>query len=1101
MSQAMKATLLFWLIATWSVAVSAQPTDVLPARFKNPPDAAKPTIWWFWGETVTTDHGITQDLEALKRVGFGGVVIYEQVFTHRPDALKSLSPEWMARVRFAAAECARLGLSLEVNVGPGYVAGGPWITPELGMQRLVSSELEIEGGRKFSGSLPQPPMKLGFYRDVAVLAYPSVAGSETVQPPTRTSDPAGLDLATLFNPNAKKVSISPSPKGGLTLIQLDYGKPFTARSLSFSMRPNSKGLIVATQLPGNWSDDAYGQGVRPHPPIGQLEASDDGMKWEFVCTLPQLGHQLDDRQRQTLAFPAKTARFFRLNLHGWGRNALYKDDDLHIGNVELSGEARVDQWEVKSANYISFADPDRTPAYTGNEVIDPAKIVDLTNRLGPDGRLDWDAPPGRWTVLRFGHTATGATVKHNRPESNGLECDKMSAAAARVQFENYVGKILKEVNSVPNARLAGVEMDSMERGSQNWTADFPAQFKARRGYELRRFLPTMAGRVVGSREQSDRFLFDVRRSCADLWSDNFYGEFQRLSQANGMFFMPQAPGIATANPVDNIQAKGRSDIPMCEFWMSQPDGTLDCKEAASAAHIYGKPLAAAEAFTGSGADVHPAKMKPFADAALALGVNRFVVLAYVHQPWDDRKPGVTEDRFYLPYQRHNTWWEYSGGFWNTLARSSQMMSEGLPVMDLLYHLGGDVPTKIFPARMRPAPPDGFDYDVCGDEILNRASVKAGRVVLPSGMSYSVLALAGGERMTLAAARQLRALVTQGAVVLGPKKPVGSPSFADGAAGDAEVRKIADELWGPGQPGPSGEHATGRGRVIWGRTPAEVLRELGLPKDFEVASAEPGRKILFAHRRTASDDIYFVANHSGEPLAFTGRFRVRGRTPQAWNPETGEITALPGFSAKQDRVEVPLRLEANASLFVVFREGLAPKTGASGLVGEIPVWRNLSGPWQVGFRPNFGAPERLTFPELISWTEHSEPGVRNYSGTATYVQEFDLPAVPSGKVMLDLGRVDVVASVSLNGLDLGALWKVPFATDVTKSLRPGKNRLEVKVANVWTNRLIADAGLPESKRLSWATFNPYKPGDRLLSSGLLGPVQLRSSGETNQKGHD
>jgi hypothetical protein len=1078
-----------------SVAGAVPAVALEPGEFKTPPLAARPTTWWFWGESVTTEHGITQDLEAMKRVGWGGVVLYEQVFSDAPDAYKSLSPEFMARVRFAAAECARLGMSLELNVGPGYVAGGPWITPELGLQRLVSTELQVEGGKKFSGTLPKPPARTGFYREVAVLAYPSPAGAEAVQAPTLTCEPAGLDLATMFARDGKKVRIPPAPKGQPTLIQIDYGRRFTARSLVFSQRPNTKGLIVATQLPGNWSDDNYGQSVRLHPPLGQLEASDDGIKWESVCTLPQLGFQLDDRQRQTLAFPARTARYFRLNLHDWGRNAQYKDDDLHLGGVELLGEARIDQWEVKSANVISFADdPERTPAYTGDEVIDPAKIVDLTDRLSPDGKLDWDAPPGRWTILRFGHTATGASVKHGRPESKGLECDRMSVKAVQVQFENYTGKILKEINTVPGAKLVGINMDSIENGSQNWTADFAAQFKARRGYDLRRFLPTMAGRVVGSREQSDRFLTDVRRTCADLISDNYYGEFQRLCHANNMTFMAQAQGIATPMPVDTLQAKGRTDIPMSEFWLSQADGTIDCKEAASAAHVYGLPIAAAEAFTGSPADLTLNRLKPIADSALALGINRFVVLAYIHQPSDDRKPGVTEDRYYLPTQRHNTWWEYSGAFWNTLSRSAYMMQEGQPVMDLLYHLGNDVPLKIFPARMRPAPPDGYDYDVCGDEILLRASVKDGRVVLPSGMSYSVLVLAGGDRLTLAAARQLRALVTQGAVVLTSGKPVGSRSLADGAAGDAEVRKIADELWGQGQPASSGASATGRGKVIWGRPPAAVLGELGVPKDFEAVSDKTGQNILFAHRRSGADDIYFVANHLGKPATFTGLFRVQGKIPQAWNPETGEITALPGFAAQKDRIEVPLALESYGSLFVVFRNEPAPKTATPGLFGEIPVWKTLSGSWEVGFTPNAGAPERLTFPELVSWPDHVDAGVRNYSGTATYRQEFDLPALPKGKVVLDLGRVESLASVSLNGVELGVLWKAPYAVDVTRALRPGKNRLEVKAVNVWTNRLIADAGLPEAQRVTWASYNPYKSGDRLLPSGLLGPVQLRNSGD-------
>ena len=266
------------------------------------------------------------------------------------------------------------------------------------------------------------------------------------------------------------------------------------------------------------------------------------------------------------------------------------------------GEARIDQWEKKSGNVVDFSYPDRTPDYSGDEVIDPAKILDLTKNLGADGKLTWDAPPGSWTILRLGHTPTGAKTKHGRPENLGLESDKLSAEATRVQFTNYVGVILHEVHHVPGAKLAGINIDSAEHGSQNWTPDFEAQFEKLRGYSMHQYLPAMMGRVVGSREQSDKFLFDVRRTIADLMSEEYYGTFQNLCHAEGMTEMAEAPGIATCLPSDNIQAKGRTDIPMGEFWMSQPDGTMDCKETASAAHVYGKSIAAAESFTGSRAD-------------------------------------------------------------------------------------------------------------------------------------------------------------------------------------------------------------------------------------------------------------------------------------------------------------------------------------------------------------------------------------------------------------------------------------------------------------------------------------------------------------------
>ncbi len=1061
--------------------------DTLEQDFLAPPGQAKPAVWWFWGETVVTDHGITQDLEALKRAGFGGVVIYEQTFVDRPG-LKSLSPEWLARVRFAAAECVRLGLTLEVNAGDGYVAGGPWITPALGMQRLVASQVEVQGGKSVSLALPLPPSKLGYYRDVAVLAFPTPSGGgpDAMPMPACSSLPAGIDLKRFFSSDGSAIQdLKPPADGSPVLIQLDYGQPATARSITYSTKCKRKALVIATQMPTSWADGYYGQGMKPIPPVGELEASDDARAWRPVCRLPGTGYQQDSWLQQTVSFPATTARYFRLKLD-------VSADLLKLGGFALRGEARIDQWEKKSGNVVDFSYPDHTPDYSGAEVIDPAKILDLTRDVDAAGGLTWTPPPGNWTILRLGHTPTGARTKHGRPENLGLECDKLSAAATTVQYEKYVEVIRREVQRVPGARLAGINLDSAEHGSQNWTPDFEEQFARLRGYSAHRYLPAMMGYVVGSRRQSDKFLFDVRRTIADLMSDDYYGTFQKLAHAHGMTFMAQAPGIASCLPSDNIQSKGRTDMPMGEFWMSQPDGTMDCKEAASAAHVYGLPIAAAESFTGSRATTDPATMKPFADAALALGINRFVVLADVHQPWDDRVPGVIEANNLVPYERHNTWWEYSGPFWKTLARSAEMMRQGHPVADLLYDLGDDTPLKIATWRMRPVPPAGYDYDVCGDEvILDRASVRDGCIKLPGGGSYRLLVLAQGDKMTLAAARKIRALVKAGAVVLGEIKPDGSPSLADGPSGDTEVRAIADELWGKGPLVASGSHRTGAGQMLWGVTPAQALAAFATPPDFALTANAAGLSLLYAHRRADDSDIYLVANHSPTPGKITATFRAKGRAPERWDPETGAITAINNFHATDHGTEVPLALEADASTFVVFRDRSAPLPAAeTKLVEEMPAQLDLTGSWDVQFTPGWGAQEQVTFSALRSWTQDEDPGIRSYSGTATYTKSFDFPAVASGqRVVLNLGQVEVIASVKLNNRDVGIAWKAPYALDVTSALRPGTNTLQIRVANLWANRLIGDAGLPEAERKTWVSGSPYHATDPLLPSGLLGPVRL------------
>jgi hypothetical protein len=1070
--------------------------------FAKPPMEARPRVWWFWGESVTTEAGITQDLEAYQRVGFGGVVLYEQVFKAAPDALTSLSPEWLSRVRFAAAECARLGLALEVNVSDGYVAGGPWITPELGMQRLVASETHVVSGQTGPIALRRPETKLAYYREVACLAYPSVLGSDRLPRPKLSSNTPDIDFDLLFardpldgEGRRQKARIRPRPDGQPILIELDFGTAVTLRSLSFAQRKNAKAPVIATQVPGNWGPDALGQGMRRNPPLGKLEASADGKLWRDVAELPAMGYQHDNWDRLSVAFAATKARHFRLSLQGWGHNYPNNDDDLVIGDILLRGNARVDRWESKSGNIVDFPDPDRTPRYGPDEVVDPNAVLDLSAFLRADGSLDWTPPAGNWTILRLGHTPTGVPTKHGSYKTPSLECDKLSARAARVQFENYVGRILAAVRGVPGARIEGISIDSAEYGSQNWTAEFPAQFRKRRGYDLLRFLPVMMGIPVGTVEATDRVLFDVRRTIADLMSDEHFGTFTTLANRAGMTVTAQAPGIATCLPSDNIQAKGRVDIPMGEFWVSQfngvtqSEGTMDCREAASAAHVYGKALVAAEAFTGSPAHVHPAILKPFADAAFVNGVNRMVVLAGNHQPYgDDRKPGVTEDKFFLPYQRNNTWWEQSAGFWWMLGRASFMLRQGQPVVDLLYHLGSDTPLKIATSRMRPAPPAGYDYDVCGDEELLRASVEQGHVVMPGGMRYPVLVLTGGEAMTLALARHLRNLVQSGARVVGPVRPRRTPGLQD-AADEAELLRIVDALWGGSSAPAEGMRRLGTGVMMWGDDLETHLKRLALRRDFHAPALGP-RDVLFTHRRVDNRHVYFVANHLPQALSTEVLFRDGRGVPQTWDPATGQRRSLPGARAVTGGTLVPLQMEEFDSVFIVFGADSRPNAGPMPLIGELGIWQTVNGPWQLRFDPQWDAPVSLTLAALISWSQHALDGVRHYSGTAVYGKDLDLPHLPAGPVWLDLGRVEVVATVCVNGHDAGTVWKAPYAVDIGRFLRRGRNRLEVRVTNLWANRLIGDAGRPQSERLSWTTFNPYKADDNLYVSGLLGPVTLR-----------
>lgn len=1074
--------------AAWSIGYAQ--IDSLFLKFKQPEISAKPMIWWFWGESITTEYGITKDLEALHKAGFGGVVLYEQVFKDDHDALNSLSPEWLSKVRFAAAECARLGLRLEINSSNGYVAGGPWITPELGIQRLVSSETIVDGGSHLSIKLTQPPTKLNYYKDVAVLAFPTVQDQLLPQPEI-TSTPTVANLTSIFDvSNESRTIIKAVENSNHVLLNLDYKKPVTVRSITYGLRPSTKALVIATQMPGNWSDDFYGENMKPVLPIGELEVSQDNVHWTPVIQLPGRGYQFESWDKQTLSFESVTARYFRLNLHDWGPTQGSKEKELFIGSVRLQGRAYIDQWEKKSGNTPDFSDPDATPTYTNSDFVDRKKIIDLSRFMDSSGVLNWDAPPGNWTILRFGHTPTGVRTKHGRHEGLGLECDRLNAKAASVQFDHYVGVIRREIQKVPNAVLSGVNMDSGEHGSQNWTAGFAEEFKKMWGYDLLSYLPAMAGFIVENPIVSDRFLFDIRRTIANLMSDKLFGTFRRLCNAQGMTFMAQAPGIATCMPSDNLQSKGRTDIPMAEFWFAQKNGTIDCKEASSAAHIYGKNIVAAESFTGSKADATMAQMKPLADAALVQGINRFVVLAYMHQPFEDRKPGVTEDRFYLPYQRNNTWWNESGDFWKMLARSSQMMQSGEPVADILYHLGNDAPLKIATFRMRPAPPKGYDYDVCSDEILLQTSVKNGLIILPSGRSYRLLILAGGKQLTLPSLRHIYKLVKQGATILAQDKVTSTRSLADGITADNEMRRIADQLWGTVKMRAEGQTIIGQGKFVWGVAPAALFKNIQVPADFQALNTSATDSIFFAHRKSDQDEIYLVVNHTPRPLVFDGSFRVNNLIPQLWNPEDGTISGVKSYHFNGSCTVIPLQLEPMSSVFVVFRKNRVNGITDQQLVETMPVWKELKSGWQLQFDATGGAPKEIYLDKLISWTSYPDFGVQHYAGTVVYHQNFNLDTLPEGKLVLDLGKVNDVATVKINGATCPVVWKTPYAVDVTAFLKRGVNVLEVRVTNCWTNRLIADAGLQPEKRISWTTFNPYKPGDPLLPSGLLGPVVLK-----------
>jgi len=1056
-------------------------TDTLERGFQTPPASAKPRVWWHWMNGNVTKAGITADLEWMRRVGIGGMQMFDiggmpKVVEHR---LVWMTPEWKDALRHAAAEADRLGLEMAMAASGGWSeTAGPWVTPDEAMKRVAWSETIIRGGRRFHGLLPRPdrlyrfpnnagpkPNDSTFFRDVKVLAYHVVDGVARMAEahPTITSSAGAVSVAPLTDrDSATKVKFVDSTADAW--IQVSFPRPYRAYAITV--------VGIRAGLDG----------------AGLVQASRDSHAW---TTLTALGSE------HTTAFAPTTARYYRILLH---RTGPPEAGPLEVSELDVSPEPRVHVWEDKAQYGRAVPEFSPTPDVGANAAIAPSTVVDLTTKLRADGTLTWDVPPGRWVLLRLGYTLTGQVNHPASPEATGFEVDKLSRTHVERYMQQYIGMVSDAVGAYFGKSFRAFLMDSWEAGTENWTEELIPEFTRRRGYDPTPYLLALTGRVVGSADASDRFLWDFRRTLADLLADNHYAVATRALQAHGVGLYAEAVGIGLPATGDGLLSKGQVSIPMGEFWVreSQLPGSReergDVREAASAAHIYGKGIAAAESFTGgSGWYQKPSDLKQYGDWAFASGINRLVIHTSVHQPFTDdaHKPGLTLYGFGQHYTRNNSWAEQSVALNTYFARSSYLLQQGLFVGDIAYYYGEGVPIAVPGWKLlNPAVPAGYDYDcVNTDVLLTRMSVQNGRLTLPDGMSYRVLVLpADLTAMTLPVIRKVRDLVAQGATLIAPR-PTRSPSLTDAETSDDSVRSIAAEVWGNIDGTLVTSYQYGKGTVFWGLPIGQVLESLNIPPDFTYTRPSLGDTLVWIHRRTSDADIYFVANQRSQPWDVTARFRVHGKDAELWHPDDGTIEPA-SYTMEQESTTVPFHLDPLGSTFVVFRHATTVKTR------ELPTWSEtqaltVQGPWTVSFPPAWGAPPSVRFDSLQSWSTSTDAGVKYFSGTATYHQHFDAPAVwlsRGNAVLLDLGTVNEVAEVSVNGTPLGILWKPPFRVDITRVLKPGVNQLDVKVTNLWVNRMIGDEqpGMVRKYTFSWLGADKDAP---LLVSGLLGPVHV------------
>ena len=1055
-------------------------------EFSNPADSARTKVWWFHGETETTREGITADLEAYKRAGVGGVVYYDQVHGKGEHALPAFSVEWWEMLKFAASEAKRVGLSFEINLSNGYVAGGPWITKALSMQRLTASDTIIRGKQQFAAALPAPGDDE--FWDIAVLAFPVPQNqwmTNNSQRPKVTCNLPGVSAEDFFCKKSRLTTIPPQQPGKSVYINLDFETSFTARSITYRVSKRSKASTGAMNVPGAPADEFYGSSYVKQPPLGQLEVSDDGINYSKVCDLKPIYQAAASRwDQKTVSFPAVTGRYFRLNLHDW---CLAGDQrpEMALGNVTLSSRARIDQWEERAGFYSEYILKNLTPAYTDEEIIDLKTIVDLTSKMGTDGRLEWDVPEGDWVIMRFAHESTGGPSKHGRANLKGLECDKMSVEAVTTQWNNYAARMIDTLSAI-NVKPDGVIMDSNEAGAQNWTPGFEQEFLRRKGYDLFSYLPAMMGYIVGSVTETDAFLYDLRRTVADVISDNYFGTLQTLCNKAGVDFTAQATGNGLSLVADNLQAKGRVQKPQGEFWAKHIHGSYDIKEASSAAHIYGKRIASAEAYTDAKFSQSLAELKNLADFAYAAQVNEFVVCASAYQPWLDKYPGSTGGGRHYCLNRNNTYWEYSRPFWDYQARCAGLMRKGMPVVDLCIYVGQNPPVKLLTYRL-PEIPEGYDWDVCTSEALTtRMSTHGSKIALPDGMCYKMLVVQRNNDMPLHVLRHIAQLIEQGGVVYAPR-PDSSASLKD-KVDSVEYKKIVDQLWGKADV-VSGKRSVGKGTLYWGMSLAEALRQAGIRPDMGIVSGNtPTDKVYFAHRRLADADVYFVDNHSQRSFKDEVVLRTSLSNASYWDPVTGKRYRLQARLVAEG-LHVNITLLPGESGFIVVSDDSQEELMLKP-TRENERLEAIKGDWQVYFDPRWGGPGEVVFPVLTDWTKHADSGIRYYSGTAVYRKKINLgKAAANEEIILRFDSLNSIGRVWLNGQEVSTVWCTPWEANLTPFVKNGENKLEIEVVNSLMNRMIGDASLPESKRLTYSYPEIAKSTDGLVPSGITGEVWL------------
>lgn len=1089
----MKRSLLLLLIPVLMAGCGAKTDSLaqLKEGWENPPQSARTRVWWHWMNGNITKDGIRKDLEWMKESGLGGVHNFDAALgtpTIVDKRLIYMDEGWQDAFAYAVETADELGLEFTVASAPGWSStGGPWVKPKDAMKKLVWSSTLLDEG--FDGTLPEPPHTTGafldgapagrgfagssyeYYEDIAVIAVKLPEGQKTAADlgAEVSSSGGAFTLEQLTNGSISDAILLPrDDKAGYAWIEYAFPETVTIKSLK----------IVG----------GGGGGFGGGPSTTWLEASDDGKNFTKVCDI-----RSGRVSQSTLSVPETSARYFRAcfrnpqggggGFFGMGGPAGPPPAGTHVAEFELYPFTCVHRFEDKAGfSTASSLTAEATPDASEEEFTAPEDVLDITSHY-KDGKLSWKAPEGRWKVYRYGWSLTG---KQNHPapaEATGLEVDKLDPKAWTSYFHTYLDMYKKASGGrMGQQGLQYILTDSYEAECETWTPAMFAEFSSRRGYPLTSWLPVLSGQVIGSPSESDAFLFDWRATLGELIADN-YALLSKMAREEygmkGTYVESHEAGRAFVG--DGMALKKGAQVPMGAMWVTAPwvsagpDGKPDMsvydaddRESASVAHIYGQNIAAAESMTAPGQggkaySYHPGNLKAVADRELSSGINRFVIHESAHQPDDVHVPGMSLGGIGQWFNRHDSWAPMAHIWAGYMARSCYMLQAGKSVADILYYYGEDSNvTTVF--NRPPRIPAGYQWDYLNpDALLNHISYKKGGLVSTGGTSYKVIWMDRNvEYMSLPVLRKLAALAGDGAWI-GGVRPKAPASLTDDKA---EFDALVAELFGH-------RNVVETTELKALLDSADVAPDVTLPEGFR-----------YLHRTLSGAEVYWVNKPSREEADVTLSFRTSGLKPTLWHPDDGSIEEV-SYAVKDGRTEVQLHLVPDDAVFVVFSgkgkssEAL-PAASSSTLLA-------IEGPWRVTFQEKRGAPASAIFDSLASYTESSDEGIKYFSGIASYVKTLSVPAV-SGRVVLDLGTVADLAEVYVNGEYCGAAWKAPYTVDITGVVKEGENSLEVKVANVWVNRLIGDEQ-PGAVRVAWTDARSYSGREPLLPAGLLGPVSL------------